>query len=538
MSLSTTTIGGITYPLYTYDNIDYILMSDNTAAVVRNYYGYTGGYTVVNILSTFTTNGNTYKVTTLKFNGTQGAFTDKINITSVNIPNTVTRIEENAFKNTRMISISIPDSVTYIGYGAFNDNLNSLKYLKLPMGLTEIAGALLSGSGSLKYIDIPKGVKSIGAYAFASCGIYYINIPNGLTTIERNTFFACGLYQITIPDSVTRIEQEAFKSCSNLTSIVLPPNITYIGVDAFRECTNLTSIYFKGNIPYIDGSAFNGANKIAYYTANATNLNNLTSRFSSNSIFTTITTISNFNIPSSKKFYETLSITNPTSNSSGAFSYYSMDTSKATVNGSNITFVDQGTAPILAVQAGNATNTSAEILGIINVTCFKEGTKILTDKGYLPIESLRKGDLIQTVLHGFVPIDMIGKSNMHHPALQERIKDQLYKCTSEQYPEITEDLIITGCHSILVDDFISEEQKEKAIEINAGRLCVTDNKFRLPSCIDERASVYEIQGEYNIYHLALENDDYFMNYGIYANGLLVETCSKRYLKELSGMELL
>ena len=32
--------------------------------------------------------------------------------------------------------------------------------------------------------------------------------------------------------------------------------------------------------------------------------------------------------------------------------------------------------------------------------------------------------------------------------------------------------------------------------------------------------------------------DYFMNYGIYANGLLVETCSKRYLKELSKMDLL
>ena len=29
-----------------------------------------------------------------------------------------------------------------------------------------------------------------------------------------------------------------------------------------------------------------------------------------------------------------------------------------------------------------------------------------------------------------------------------------------------------------------------------------------------------------------------MNYGIYANGLLVETCSKRYLKELSNMNFI
>jgi len=29
-----------------------------------------------------------------------------------------------------------------------------------------------------------------------------------------------------------------------------------------------------------------------------------------------------------------------------------------------------------------------------------------------------------------------------------------------------------------------------------------------------------------------------MNYGIYANGLLVETTSKRMLRDLSGMDLL
>jgi hypothetical protein len=44
--------------------------------------------------------------------------------------------------------------------------------------------------------------------------------------------------------------------------------------------------------------------------------------------------------------------------------------------------------------------------------------------------------------------------------------------------------------------------------------------------------------DYTIYHFALENDNYYMNYGVYANGLLVETCSKRYLTELSNMELI
>ena len=41
-----------------------------------------------------------------------------------------------------------------------------------------------------------------------------------------------------------------------------------------------------------------------------------------------------------------------------------------------------------------------------------------------------------------------------------------------------------------------------------------------------------------IWHFALENEDYYKNYGVYANGLLVETCSKRMMKEYSGMTLL
>jgi hypothetical protein len=44
--------------------------------------------------------------------------------------------------------------------------------------------------------------------------------------------------------------------------------------------------------------------------------------------------------------------------------------------------------------------------------------------------------------------------------------------------------------------------------------------------------------EFPIYHIALENDDYYGNYGIWANGLLVETCSCRYLKEFSKMTIL
>lgn len=169
--------------------------------------------------------------------------------------------------------------------------------------------------------------------------------------------------------------------------------------------------------------------------------------------------------------------------------------------------------------------------------CFKEGSMILTDQGYQRIEQLKKGDRIQTLKHGFVPIDMIGRREIFHPANETRLIDQLYRCSPSVYPELMDDLILTGAHSILVDNYKNAEESQRAIDVNKG-LYVTDGKARLPAAADERAVVYEIAGTYMIYHLALEHDDYYMNYGIYANGLLVETSSKRYMKELSHMTLL
>lgn len=171
------------------------------------------------------------------------------------------------------------------------------------------------------------------------------------------------------------------------------------------------------------------------------------------------------------------------------------------------------------------------------IFCFKDNTKILTNNGYFAINELRKGVLIKTFEHGFKPITVIGKTNIKHEANQVRIPDQLYTYKQSESNNLNEDLVITGRHAILVDDFVSDEQKQDVIKLT-GIIQKTDNKIHLPACVDSNSTVYETPGQYTVYHLALESEDKNTNYGIYANGLLVEACCEKYLESRTTIEFI
>jgi len=172
--------------------------------------------------------------------------------------------------------------------------------------------------------------------------------------------------------------------------------------------------------------------------------------------------------------------------------------------------------------------------------CFLEGSTILCEvdgvERYVPVEELTKGTLVKTSLNGYKPVVLVGKGSIQNPGNDERTENRLYKCSPSKYPQLTQDLYMTGCHSIL--EFpITEKQKEDTVK-HLGRLFITDKKYRLMACVDERAEPWNSQGAYTIWHFALDHEDDGMNYGVYANGgLLVETCSIRALKNKSNMTI-
>jgi hypothetical protein len=215
------------------------------------------------------------------------------------------------------------------------------------------------------------------------------------------------------------------------------------------------------------------------------------------------------------------------------------------VNGLVSSVTDSGVSMLIVITApaefftGNSYSfTSVEIN--TNAPCFKEGSKILCLKDekeiYCLIEDLRKGDLIKTQSKGFIKLDMIGTSLFFNKSSNDRDENKLYKCPKEIYSELTEDLFITGSHSILVDTLTDEQQNKTKKSL--GNLFITGNKWRLMAFIDLRTEPVKEEGVFRIYHLALESDNDVINYGIYANGLLVESCCKNYLKQHSNMTLL
>ena len=174
-----------------------------------------------------------------------------IGVTSVAIPNSVTRISHSGFNEcTALTAITVDQShPTYSSVDGILFNKDQSTLIQYPGGK----------AGSY---TIPKSVTSIGEHAFYFCpGLTNVTIGNSVTSIGRSAFARCpGLTSVTIGNSVTSIGQSVFARCTGLTSMKIPGRVTSIGNWAFIDCAKLTSVYFEGNAPKAGAGLFTGVN--------------------------------------------------------------------------------------------------------------------------------------------------------------------------------------------------------------------------------------------------------------------------------------
>lgn len=155
---------------------DFAFTPDNTAVIVTHYKGTAADVTIPSC----------YKgKPVMAINN--AAFPNSA-VTSVTIPDSVTSIPDAAFVNcSQLTNISIPNSVTYIGFSAFS-SCTSLKSITLPSSLSFISGALFLGCSQLTTIHIPVSVTSIGNNAFAGCpSLMTVTYPGSKTQWDAIT---------------------------------------------------------------------------------------------------------------------------------------------------------------------------------------------------------------------------------------------------------------------------------------------------------------------------------------------------------------
>lgn len=282
----------------TTDKIELRLKNEDVfggAELKNNTYSTTNGYGILEFDS---------EVTAIE----SGAFENEKTLSSITLPNSVVTIEDfafgycsnlesailgnrvekigySAFDACNLTSINIPSSVTKIGEGAFqrNNNLTQIHisditaWCKLNFDYGAVnplyfaQNLYLNGKLATDLV-IPGNVKEIKNYAFYYCrSLTSVTIPNSVTTIGNGAFSHCtSLTSITIPNGVTTIGEMAFTDCSGLTSITIGDGVTTIGEWAFYGCTGLTNLTIGNGVTKIGHQAFGSSNIESIYVKSKT----------------------------------------------------------------------------------------------------------------------------------------------------------------------------------------------------------------------------------------------------------------------------
>ncbi len=177
------------------------------------------------------------------------------------IPKSVTKLSNNAFRNCDAQSFKLHEGLLEIGSYAFYHCPN-LNEITIPSSVTKIPDYAFYECGGLKKVNM-SSVTEIGSYAFAYSGLEEFHIPETVTKIGSSLFQRCSLLtKVTVPGSVNTIPSSIFANCANLKTITLEEGITTISTSAFNSCTAVTEIVLPESVTSIGQSAFNGCSSL------------------------------------------------------------------------------------------------------------------------------------------------------------------------------------------------------------------------------------------------------------------------------------
>ncbi len=177
-------------------------------------------------------------------------------LTSITIPNSVTKIETSAFADTGLTNITIPSSVTKVEAGGFS-NCTQLKDLHIEDGATTL---------ELETSLINYGV-SFGMFEHCSLETLYLGRNLDYNPIYGSSpFHGTELNTVIISNCVSTIETNMFRGCSAITSVIIPNSVKIIGAFAFEDCSAITNVTIPNSVTEILNGAFSGCSKLTNIT--------------------------------------------------------------------------------------------------------------------------------------------------------------------------------------------------------------------------------------------------------------------------------
>lgn len=178
-----------------------------------------------------------------------------LNLDKVVIPEGVTIIEREAFKDCMLTSLRLPDSLTTLSRAAFMD-CERLRTVELGSGVNRICRDVFMACKSLEAIIISPQVEGIEDYAFSCSGLKSVELNSGLRHIENNAFFGTPMTDIVLPEGVQLSGRPFGADLTHITAVSADENL----ISAVME--RPVALYQKGNRAFVLKADFAG--KTAY----------------------------------------------------------------------------------------------------------------------------------------------------------------------------------------------------------------------------------------------------------------------------------